>query len=110
MNALTYGDYFGIAIFTIGLYLVGQVIYAFIAVIIGVLLKGKKDPPQLPSVYYLLESSYNQEVTMSEVEKELQLDIEQGLITSYTIGEGFIVYSLRDGQKRLIDLSRYDVE
>lgn len=48
---------------------------------------------------------------MSEVKKELQQDIEQGVITSYTIVEqDFIVYKLRDGQKCLIDLSRYDIE
>lgn len=57
----------------------------------------------------ILRSSYSKEVTMSEVEKELQQDIEQGVITSYTIVEqDFIVYKLRDGQ--IIDLSRYDIE
>ena len=70
----------------------------------------KNDTPKLPGVYYLLESSHSYEVTMSEVEKELQTDIEQGVIISYTIGEDFIVYRQKDGQKRLIDLSRYNVE
>lgn len=110
MSALTYGDYLGIALFTIGLYFMGQIVYEILAVIIRVYLNDKKDTPQLPSVFYLLESSYSYEVTMSEVEKALQDDVEQGLITSCTIGEDFIVYRQKGGRKVLIDLSRYNVE
>lgn len=65
-SALTYGDYLGIALFTIGLYFMGQIVYEILAVIIRVYLNDKKDTPQLPSVFYLLESSHRFEVTMGE--------------------------------------------
>lgn len=112
MNALTYHDYLGIAVFTIGLYLSGQIVCIVLKVITSKIISKytKYDTAELPSVYYLLESSYSKEVTMSEVEKELQLDIERGVITSYTIGEDFIVYRQKGGRKNLIDLSKYDVE
>lgn len=110
MNALTYGDYFWIAIFTIGLYYGIKIVWIIIAFIIGITLKGKKDTEQRLSVYDLLEASHSEQVYMCQIKAELERDIEQGLIISYTIGEDFIVYRLKGGQKRLIDLSRYFVE
>ena len=109
MNALTYGDYLGIALFTIGLYFMGQIVYEILAVIIRVYLNRKKAPPIPINTFDLLETSHRYEVVMCEVEKALQEDIEQGVITSYTIGKDFIVYIQKGGQKRLIDLSRYNV-
>lgn len=110
MSALTYGDYLGIALFTIGLYFMGQIVYEILAVIIRVYLNRKKDPPRPTNTFDLLETSYSHEVTMGEVEKALQADMEQGVITSYTIGKDFIVYRQKGGRKVLIDLSRYNVE
>lgn len=111
MNALTYGDYLGIALFTIGLYFMGQIVYEILAVIIRVYLNRKKAPPIPPiNTFDLLETSYRFEVTRGEVEKALQDDVEQGLIASYTLGDDFIVYRQKGGRKGLIDLSRYDVE
>lgn len=110
MSALTYWDYLGIALFVIVFYYVVKLLDELITSIICAYINDKKDTTQLPSVFYLLETSHSHEVTMGEVEKELQTDIEQGVITSYTIGDDFIVYSQKGGQKRLIDLSRYNVE
>lgn len=110
MSALTYGDYLGIALFTIGLYFMGQIVYEILAVIIRVYLNRKKAPPRPINTFNLLETSHRFEVTRGEVEKALQDDVEQGLIASYTLGEDFIVYRQKGGRKGLIDLSRYDVE
>ncbi len=110
MSALTYWDYLGIALFVIVFYYAVKLLDKLISSIICSYINGKKDTPQLPSVFYLLETSYSYEVAMSEVEKALQDDIEQGLIIDYTIGDGFIVYRQKGGRKILIDLSRYNVE
>ena len=109
MSALTYWDYLGIALFVIVFYFVVKILDELISSIICSYINDKKDTSQLPSVFYLLESSYSYEVTMSEVEKALQADMEQGVIISYTIGKDFIVYRQKDGRKVLIDLSRYNV-
>lgn len=110
MSALTYWDYLGIALFVIVFYYVVKLVDELITSIICSYINNKKTPTQIPSVYDLLESSHSHEVTMSEVKKELQTDIEQGVIISYTIGEDFIVYRQKGGRKVLIDLSRYNVE
>lgn len=110
MSALTYLDYLGIALFVIVFYYVVKLLDELITSFICSYINGKKDTPQLPSVFYLLESSYSHEVTMCEVEKALQDDVEQGLIASCTIGDDFIVYRKKDWRKVLIDLSRYNVE
>ena len=110
MSALTYWDYLGIALFVIVFYYVVKLLDELITSIICSYINSKKDTPELPSVFYLLETSHRHEVTMCEVEKALQEDIEQGVITSYTIGDDFIVYRQKGGRKELIDLSRYDVE
>ena len=110
MNALTYLDYLWIALFTIGLYFIGKIVYTIAALIIGVCLKGKNDTPLPINTFDLLETSHSFEVTMCEVEKALREDIEQDLIASYTIGDDFIVYRQKGGRKVLIDLSRYNVE
>ncbi|BDB64827.1 hypothetical protein T36_1284 [Helicobacter cinaedi] len=110
MNVLTYWDYLGIALFTIGLYYGAKIVWVIVGVTLDSYLKKKRFTPRPMNTLDLLESSYNKEVTMREVEKALQDDVEQGLITSYTIGEDFIVYRQKGGRKNLIDLSRYDVE
>lgn len=109
MSALTYWDYLGIALFVIVFYFVVKILDELISSIICSYINDKKDTPQLQSVFYLLETSYSHEVTMWEVEKALQADMEQGVIISYTIGKDFIVYSQKGGRKVLIDLSRYNV-
>ncbi|WP_104743801.1 hypothetical protein [Helicobacter cinaedi] len=109
MNALTYGDYLGIALFTIGLYFMGQIVYEILAVIIRVYLNRKKAPPIPINTFDLLETSYSHKVTMWEVEKALQTDLQQDVLIDYTIGEDFIVYVQKGGRKGLIDLSKYYV-
>lgn len=42
MNTLTYYDYFGIAIFTIGLYYGIKIVGVIVALIIGIYLKSKE--------------------------------------------------------------------
>ena len=110
MNALTYLDYFWIALFTIGLYNGAKIVWVIIESKIDNYLRKQRYAPRPINTFDLLESSHSFEVTMCEVEKALKDDIEQGLIIDYTIGDDFIVYKQKDGQKRLIDLSRYNVE
>lgn len=42
MNALNYGDYFWIAIFTIGIYYGIKIVWIIVALIIGIYLKSKE--------------------------------------------------------------------
>lgn len=110
MGALTYGDYLWIALFVIGLWYGAKIVWVLVGAMIDSYLKKKRFTPRPMNTLDLLESSHRFEVTMCEVEKALQEDIEQGVITSYTIGDDFIVYRKKSGLKGLIDLSRYDVE
>lgn len=110
MGALTYGDYLWIAFFVIGLWYGAKIVWVLVGAMIDSYLKKKRFTPRPMSTLDLLESSHRFEVTMGEVEKALQDDVEQGLIISYTIGDDFIVYRKNSGLKGLIDLSRYDVE
>lgn len=110
MSALTYGDYLWIALFVIGLWYGAKIVLVIVRVTLDSYLKKKRFAPRTMNTLDLLETSYRFEVTMGEVEKALQDDVEQGLIISYTIGDDFIVYRQKGGRKGLIDLSRYDVE
>lgn len=110
MNALTYGDYLGIAIFTIGLWYGAKIVWVIVGVTLDSYLKKKRFTPRPMNTLDLLETSHRFEVTMVEVEKALKDDVEQGLIASYTIGDDFIVYRKKSGLKGLIDLSSYEVE
>lgn len=110
MNALTYWDYLWIALFVIGLWYGAKIVWVLVGAMIDSYLKKKRFTPRPMNTLDLLETSHRFEVTMGEVEKALQDDVEQGLIISYTIGDDFIVYRQKGGRKVLIDLSRYNVE
>lgn len=110
MSALTYLDYLWIALFVIGLWYGDKIVWVLVCAMIDSYLKKKRFTPRPMNTLDLLESSHRFEVTIGEVEKDLQDDVEQGLIISYTIGDYFIVYRKKSGLKGPIDLSRYDVE
>lgn len=110
MNALTYGDYLGIAIFTIGLWYGVKIVWELVGEMIDNYLRKKRYAPSPMKTLNLLRISYRFKVTKAEVEKALQDDIEQGVIASYTLGDDFIVCRHKSGNKKLIDLSKYDVE
>lgn len=110
MNALTYGDYLGIALFTIGLWYGAKIVWELVSEMIDSYLRKKRYAPSPMKTLNLLRTSHRFEVTKAEVEEALQDDVEQGLIASYTIGDDFIVYRHKSGNKKLIDLSKYDVE
>ena len=82
MNALTYGDYLGIALFTIGLWYGAKIIWVIIELIIDEYLRKKRYAPSPMKTLNLLRISHRFEVTKAEVEKALQDDVEQGLIVS----------------------------
>ena len=110
MNALTYGDYLGIALFTIGLWYGAKIVWELVGEMIDSYLRKKRYAPSPMKTLNLLRISHRFEVTKAKVEKALQDDVEQGLIASYTLGDDFIVCRHKSGNKRLIDLSKYDVE
>lgn len=110
MNALTYRDYLGIALFTIGLWYGAKIVWVIVSAIRDDYLKKKKFSIRPINTLNLLETSFKFEVTRLEVENALQKDVKQKLIKSYTIGDDFIVYRKKGGRKELIDLSRYNVE
>lgn len=105
MNALTWGDYFGIAIFTIGLFYLTQFVWLIFRAIFYSIKSEPIDTLERSSVHDLLESG--DEVTMKEIRRALDLDKEQGLIKSYVIGSGYITYEQYGGRKCLIELSHY---
>lgn len=101
MNALTYTDYFGIALFTIGLYY----FIKFMLFNINILIKIIKNRyhniynniPKRSTVHNILidETGWN----YSLLERVLRLEQEQGLIKSYKISEKdeYLEYELYDG-------------
>lgn len=108
MNALTYRDYLGIALFTIVLYIGAKIVWLIIESKIDNL--RKKRHAQRPiNTYNLLESSHKIRVTTMKVADALRKDIKQGLIADYMMAADFVVYRQKDGSKEIIDLSRYNV-
>lgn len=101
MNALTYSDYFGIALFTIGLYY----FIKFMLFNINILIKIIKNR------YYIINDSVPKRSSVHDVlisktgwnysllEWVLELEHEQGLIKNYKISEkdDYLEYELYDG-------------
>lgn len=101
MNALTYGDYFGIALFTIGLYY----FIKFMLFNINILIKIIKNRyniiydniPKRSTVHNILIGETGWDYSL--LEWILRLEQEQGLIKNYKISEKdeYLEYELYDG-------------